>query len=68
MSTLKSGKQIVERAGCAKQEFGDSCPKKYGSAATIEILRDALHEEGIEGICNKVVTFYTPIDILSSLS
>ena len=47
MKTWQTGKQIVERARRAKQVFGDLYPKKFGGAAAIEILRDALLEEGI---------------------
>ncbi len=41
------GHQIVESLRKAKQNFGDSYPKKFGGAAAIEILRVALNEEGI---------------------
>jgi len=47
MNTLQSGLQIVETARRAKLEFGESYAKKYGGAIVVEILRQALHEEGI---------------------
>ena len=47
MSGSLRGKEIVERARKAKQNFGNGYPKKFGGAAAIEILRVALDEEGI---------------------
>jgi hypothetical protein len=41
------GKDVVETARKVKKDFGPNCPKKFGGAASIEILRAALDEEGI---------------------
>lgn len=41
------GEEIVEKARKAKHDFGANCPKKFAGAVVIEILRAALHDEGI---------------------
>lgn len=41
------GEEIIEQARKAKRDFGTNCPKKFAGAVVIEILRSALHDEGI---------------------
>jgi hypothetical protein len=46
MKSLR-GHEIVESARKAKRSFGANCPKKFGGAAAIEILRAELKKEGV---------------------
>jgi hypothetical protein len=40
-------RDIVNKVRKAKEYFGPDCPKKFGGAAAVEILRAALNNEGI---------------------
>ena len=57
------GQEIVKNVRKAKEDFGPGYPKKFGGAATIEILRSALREEGIDTSRRDVFIRGIPLEI-----
>ena len=47
MSLSVRAENIIERVRKAKSDFGECYPKKFGGAASVEILRDELGKESI---------------------
>lgn len=57
------GIEIVNKVRDAKRHFGPKCPKKFGGAAAVEILRDALAKEGFPTSRRDVFIRGIPIEV-----
>ena len=57
------GREIVNKVRKAKEDFGPNCPKKFGGAAGVEILRAALHDEGIATSRRDVFVRGVPVEV-----
>jgi hypothetical protein len=57
------GEELVDKVRKAKKEFGPKCPKKFGGAAAIQILREALRGENIVASQRDVFVRDSPVEI-----